>query len=230
MKALHALNLSALPGLPRLRALANAFDSRARRERVLLCTAGVAMAFMLADGLWLSPAQRAHKDARARLRQAQATLATLNADAERLAVMHKAQALQAQAELAQWRERVRQADTALREQTSTLVGPHHMLPLLEELLGAHAGVKLRSAHTLPRTDVLAGQAKPNPDTPTLYRHGVELVLDGSFAELLAYLQALEQLPQRLLWGSLSLKVDKHPSAVMTLRLHTLSVEQQWLEI
>jgi MSHA biogenesis protein MshJ len=222
--------LPLLSGLQRVRVLAQAFDSRHRRERVLLCTAGVAMAFMLADSLWLTPAQRAHKDARSRLRQAQATLATLNADAERLAVMHKAQALQSQAELAQWRDKVRRGDTELREQTATLIGPQHMLPLLEELLGAHSGVKLRSAHTLARSDVLSGQAKPSADTPTLYRHGVELVLEGSFAELLAYLQALEQLPQRLLWGSLQLKVEQHPGAVMTLRLHTLSVEQQWLEI
>lgn len=216
--------------LARWLAYSAAFNARARRERVLLCAAAAAAAFMLGDALWLTPAQRAHRQASEQLRQQQAALATLDGDAARIAAMHQAQVQQARRELAQWRERVRQADATLREQTSTLVGPERMLPLLQELLAGHGGVKVRAAQTLPRVDLLAAAGGEASGGPTLYRHGLELTLEGSFADLLAGLRALEALPQRLLWGGLQFKVEEHPRAVLTLRVHTLSLEKTWLEI
>lgn len=65
---------------------------------------------------------------------------------------------------------------------------------------------------------------------SLYRHGVELVLEGGFNDLLAYVQALEAMPQHLLWGGMSLKVQQHPTSLLTLRLYTVSRDRHWLEI
>ena len=78
------------------------------------------------------------------------------------------------------------------------------------------------------SNTAAANAAANP--PTLYRHGVELVLEGGFNDLLAYLLAAEALPQRMLWGSVSLKVEQHPRSVLTLRVYTLSRDRHWLEI
>lgn len=66
--------------------------------------------------------------------------------------------------------------------------------------------------------------------PSLYRHGVELVLEGGFSDLLGYLQSLEAMPQHVLWGGMSLKVQQHPTALLTLRLYTVSRDRHWLEI
>jgi MSHA biogenesis protein MshJ len=66
--------------------------------------------------------------------------------------------------------------------------------------------------------------------PSLYRHGIELTLEGSFADLLGYVSALEALPQRLLWGGMSFRVEQHPRAVLTLQLYTLSTARHWIEI
>ena len=76
----------------------------------------------------------------------------------------------------------------------------------------------------------AATAAPAPGAPSLYRHGVELVLEGGFADLHAYLRAMEALPQRVLWGSVSLKVEQHPRSVLTLRVYTISRDRHWLEI
>jgi MSHA biogenesis protein MshJ len=56
------------------------------------------------------------------------------------------------------------------------------------------------------------------------------VLEGGYADLLSYLRALEALPQRVLWGSVNLKVEQHPKSVLTLRVYTISRERHWLEI
>ena len=65
-------------------------------------------------------------------------------------------------------------------------------------------------------------------TGGLYKHGVELRLEGGYAELADYLARLEKLPQKLLWSNASLSADKHPKLVLTLTVFTLSLDRAWL--
>jgi MSHA biogenesis protein MshJ len=225
------------------RALQRRFDQRNGRERALLIAAAIALVLMAVDALWLSPALAAFKTARAQQVQVQQSLAGLQADAQQAQARGSSQARAQQAELALWRQQVRDGDTALRSHADALVGPDRMVELLEQLLARHGEVRVRAMRSLGRSDLLsapghaatvADGASPNPaantTSPTLYRHGVELQLEGGFADLLGYLQAMESLPQRVLWGSVELKVDQHPRSVLTLRVYTLSRDRHWLEI
>lgn len=230
------------------RTLQRRFDQRTQRERLLLMAAAAALALLAADALWLGPARLEFNSARRQQQEAQATLATLQADAQTLRAQGSAQARHQQAELDSWRQRVRSGDAALRRHEDALVGPDHMLALLSQLLVRQGPVRVRALRSLGRHDLLQPGAGQAPDTPaispanspenslataqpaTLYRHGVELELEGGFNDLLAYLLAAEALPQRMLWGSISLKVAQHPKSVLTLRVYTLSRDRHWLEI
>jgi MSHA biogenesis protein MshJ len=228
------------------RALLRRFDQRNPRERLLLIAAGVAVALMLADSLWLSPAWKAFQTGRSALASAQHQAQGLQDDIRLLQTQGAAQARQQQAELQQWRQRLRDGDAALRNHEDSLVGPDRMRDLLAQLLARHGEVRLRALRSLGRSDVLApGLATSVATTPAanpgtaaagadatggLYRHGVELVLEGGYADLLGYLKAMEALPQRVLWGAINLKVEQHPRSVLTLRVYTLSRDRAWLEI
>ncbi len=227
------------------------YNQRNPRERLLITAACAALVLLLADSLWLSPALQAFKAARSTQAAAAQVRAAVQADLGRLESQGLAQARQQQAELAQWRQRLADGDTALRTHEDSLVGADRMLDLLEQLLARHADVRVRAMRSLGRSDLLSGSTAPvpaaaasgarpgaavpaNPLGPSpaggLYRHGVELVLEGGYADLLVYLKAVEALPQRLLWGGASLKVEQHPRAVLTLRVYTLSRDPNWLEI
>ena len=237
------------------RALRRRFEQRAERERLLMIGVALALSLMLADRLWLSPALARFKLARAQQTTAQAALDALRANLLALQNLDSAQARQQQAELASWRQRVRAGDATLRRHEDTLVGPDQMVSLLEQLLARQGQVRVRAMRSLGRVDLLnpgapGAAAALAPDkapgsataagaaaattaasaVPTLYRHGVELVLEGGFADLLQYLRAMEALPQRVLWGSVSLKVEQHPKSVLTLRVYTISRDRHWLEI
>ena len=248
-KALPGLLARITPG-SRWRALQRRFDQRNGRERALLIAAAIALMLLAADALWLSPALTAFKAARAQQLQVQRALTGLQADTQQLQARGSSQARAQQAELAQWRQRVRDGDSALRRHEDALVGPDRMVELLEHWLARHGEVRVRAMRSLGRSDLL-GAAAPAPTpavsatnatnaappvrsadttTPTLYRHGVELELEGGFADLLGYLQAMESLPQRVLWGGVHLKVEQHPRSVLTLRVYTLSRDRHWLEI
>jgi MSHA biogenesis protein MshJ len=119
-----------------------------------------------------------------------------------------------------------------------------MLPLLDHMLAQSGGLHLRNMQSLARTElsnaaavaVAPGAAASAPAAasaeagPVLYRHGVELTVEGSYADLLAYLNALEAMPQRVLWGGVQMKVAQYPKALLTLRLYTLSMDRGWLEL
>ncbi len=226
----------------RWRGLVRQFDARSERERALLLAALMAVALMAADSLWLGPAFAAFRSARTEQLAAQQALQGLQTELARLQTEGRAQAQRQQAELASWRGRVRDADAGLRSHEDSLVGPDRMLDLLSQLLARHGEVRVRALRSLGRSDLLAGQApaapaaaaasaaSPATATAGLYRHGVELVLEGGYADLLAYLKAMEALPQRVLWGGATLKVEQHPRSVLTIRVFTLSRDPHWLEI
>ena len=226
------------------RVLLRRFNQRNQRERLLLIGAAAAVVLMLADALWLTPALAAFKAGRTAQTAAQQQRQGLQADIAQLQTQGAAQVRQQQAELQQWRQRLRDGDAALRSHADSLVGPERMRDLLDQLLARHGEVRLRALRSLGRSDLLApglatataaaaaaSAAAPGSDAAGgLYRHGVELVLEGSYSDLLGYLQAMEALPQRVLWGAVTLKVEQHPKAVLTLRVYTLSRDRAWLEI
>jgi len=139
----------------------------------------------------------------------------------------------AKAELASLKLEQERLDGELRKLNKTLVRPEEMNGLLESLLARHAGLRLLSLKTLAPQSVLgdkAGAAKAEARSFDLYRHGVEIRLEGSFGELQAYLVQLEAPQQRLLWGQLQYKVTEYPKAEMSLMVYTLSPDRTWLAL
>ena len=76
----------------------------------------------------------------------------------------------------------------------------------------------------------AAPVAPTPATPALYRHGVRLVLRGDYRSLVHYLARVEQLPWTIYWDEVSLTVDKHPVVEVGIEFHTLSEQEEWLQI
>jgi len=240
----------------RLAQLRRAFDARPRRERLLLIGAGIAVVWMLADNLWLTPAYKQWSAVQARRNAAVAGVKQLNGALQRQSADTRNAEQQLRADVVQLRKRVGEGDAALRTFGATLVGASEMVPMLGRLLDQVGGLRLRSMQSLGRVEVgsamtgpvaasapaattaikpLAANPAPNPTpapnrTAGLYRHGVELTIEGSYADVVSYLLAVEAMPQHLLWGGMQLKVEQHPKVVVTLRLYTLSQDRNWLEI
>ena len=210
--------------------LRRAFDSRSRRERVLLIGAVLAAVWMLADAFWLTPAVKSWSAARTRHGAALAAVAQLN---KAMALGNDAEQ-RLRGEVAQWHKRVDAGGQELRALRATLVSAPEMVQMLDRLLAQVGGLRLRSMRSLDRTEV----AMPSPVTPVagpkassgLYRYGIDLEVEGSYADVLAYLRAIEAMPQRVLWGGMQLKVERFPKVVLSLRLYTISEDRSWLEI
>ncbi|MGV7207478.1 hypothetical protein ACLB1G_06455 [Oxalobacteraceae bacterium A2-2] len=89
-----------------------------------------------------------------------------------------------------------------------------------------AGSPAAGSPAAPPTSAAAG-VKPRE---LLYRHGVEIVLQGGYLDMVSYMEALEALPVQLFWGKARLDAGQYPIARLTLTLYTLSLDQKWMTL
>jgi MSHA biogenesis protein MshJ len=149
-------------------------------------------------------------------------------------------------------EEIDSASAGLMAVQKGLVAPDKIAPLLEHLLRGNGKLRLMSMKTLPVTGMneaaLPAQeaaAKPLPAAPPagtppappapkprelLYRHGVEIVLQGSYLDMVNYMDALESLPVQLFWGKATLDAQQYPNSRLTLTLYTLSLDPKWMKL
>ncbi|MBA5606710.1 type II secretion system protein M [Duganella sp. FT3S] len=81
----------------------------------------------------------------------------------------------------------------------------------------------------PANAVAAAPAAPKP-RELLYRHGVEIVLQGSYLDMIQYMDALQALPSQLFWGKAKLDAGQYPASRLTLTLYTLSLDTKWMKL
>lgn len=116
-----------------------------------------------------------------------------------------------------------------------LVPPERMGPLVDGILRANGRLKLVSMRTLP-VEAVAAPGAPvaapgdTPATPLLYRHGVEVTVRGNYLDMVDYMSALDAMQTRMFWGRAQLDVDAYPAARLTLTLHTVSLDRQWMKL
>ena len=218
------------------------FDGRLVRERQMIIVGVLAVAAWAADPLCITPAFRLWKEQRQLAQGAQQAVAQLRQDQVDGQVRARALEQQLVQDLATWRRRVQESDQGVRQLGGELVAASDMVTVLRGVLDKTGGLRLRSLQSVARTEIgvvapgapasaasAVGASAP-ADVGHLYRQGVDLEVEGSYEALLAYCQALEALPQHVLWGGMHLKADRHPRLVLSVRLYTLSPDRNWLVI
>lgn len=134
-------------------------------------------------------------------------------------------------------ELIRQID----QHTAELVTPQKMQTVLQELLRKQPQLRVvgmasfsepvELASVEPQTPPASDQVAPAPAV-TLYRHGLQLQLEGGYFDLLSYLQAVQASGWQLNWDSLDYQVgEAGPSkATIRLKLYTLSRHAGWVGV
>ncbi|EAT16651.1 type 4a pilus biogenesis protein PilO [Desulfuromonas acetoxidans] len=139
--------------------------------------------------------------------------------------------------LEQLQQEIARFDQRLQENLSGLVAPAQMPGLLRSMLKQRAGLTLISMENAqPQAISLApmpqqGEAKERTALPevVLYRHPLHLELQGRYLDVLAYLQDVRKLPQRVFWHGLHIEMGEgYPQARIQVDVYTLSLEKGWI--
>jgi len=212
------------------------FDTLRPRERVMVFLAGVAIIAGLGFVLAIDSALAKHKIVVASVDKHRTDLAQMqkqNAELSRLL----AQDLDAEGrkQIEDLQRRLGGYDAELRNVQQGLVPPKQMAKVLEDMLNRDSRVRLVKLRTLPVAALVepasaAADKPPAPSKNVVYKHGLELTVEGSYLDLLAYQLRLENLPWRMFFARTSVNSLDYPKVFMTITLYTLSLEEAWLVV
>lgn len=225
--------------------LAERVDAMSLRERALIFLAAVLVLVTLVNMLLIDPLLSRQSVLSRQIVQTQNQTQALQAQIQALATTKNVDPDEAlRARLQQLQQDLASADTTLLDFQSGLVPPQQMSSMLEDILLRNRALRLVSLKTLPTQNLAAAveeavaqtaenqaaSAQPAAPQAGVFRHGVEITVQGSYADLLRYLAAMESSPYRMFWGKADLKADTYPRATLTLTLYTLSLDKAWLTI
>lgn len=198
-------------------------DAASLRERVLIFLA-FTMAVVLIGNLALIDPLRARQRLLAlETSQRQVELNTIQAELRRLAAIEGADpnaALNSRA--VALRGELASLDARVMAEQQRFTAPERVREILDEMLQRNKRLALIDLKTLPVSVIDGGKR--------VFRHGVELTVTGTYAELFDYLAAMERLPTQLYWGKAELDVLNHPIAKLRLVVYTVSLDRAWLVV
>jgi MSHA biogenesis protein MshJ len=221
--------------------LVGKIDSMTLRERVMVFATAALLLVSLIYALLLDPLLLTQKKFSMQLIQQQEKIKEIQSQLESLV---QAKANDASSPLRdrikQVQQQIKAGEIELKSRHDKLVPPEKMGDLLESMLSKNGRLQLVGLETLAVTPLIeTSSAKPEGNAVTskpagpkseVYKHGVKLTVRGSYADVLQYLEALEQLPMQMFWGSAKMTVVQFPSVEMTLTLYTLSLDTIWLQV
>jgi MSHA biogenesis protein MshJ len=209
-------------------------DSLTLRERVILFAGGAGLLIFLAFSLFLNPGYAKQRALLSSMAQQRDVLASVDAEIAQTMLSNTLDPDAAErARLESLRKEARALSDALTAMQQGMVPPERMTGLLEQIMRAHRSLQLTALRTLPEAAPAAATLKPGevaPPPEMLHRHGVELVLEGSYPDMVAYMSALEGMQGQLFWESATMKVDAYPKATLTLVVYTISLDKKWLKL
>ncbi len=198
-------------------------DSASLRERVLIFLALTMVVVLIVNIVFIDPLRARQRQLATETNQRQSELQTIQAELRRLAAIDGEDPNAAMNRRAtELRAMLASIDARVVAEQQRFTAPERVREVLDEMLQRNKRLGLVELKTLPVSVIDGGKR--------VFRHGVELTVTGTYAELFEYLAALERLPTQLYWGKAELDVVNHPIARLRLVVYTVSLDKAWLVV
>jgi len=223
---------------------AKRLDALSRRERIMVFAAAAVVILALFYLPGIGPAFERSKLTRAQILDQKNQIAaatTQKAELER--ALRTNPDIAVQARIADKRKQIAEIDTQLAGLQRTLVPPETMGVVLQQLVDRDHRVRIVRLQNLAPAPLIEKEGQPG-STPTtaaaasasaqaggrhVYKHGVQVVVEGSYLDLLAYVARLEKQPWQVYWGKTVMSAN-YPEVRIELTLYTLSLDKAWLVV
>lgn len=222
--------------------LSTRVDALTLRERAMLFAMTGALIIFTAFFFFLNPAYTGQKTLLMTMGSQQDNIAGVEAEITQTIVAHSTDPdAPERARLQKLRADAQALSASLMAMQQGMVPAERMTGLLERMLRSQRSLKLVSMRTLRDGEgegqsapepapAAAAPGAPPPPPALLHRHGVEVVVQGSFADMVAYMEALEAMQGQIFWGGATLKTQTWPQSTLTLRVFTVNLDKKWVKL
>jgi len=225
-------------------------DALSQRERIIVFIAAVAVALFVMNAVFIAGPGARINALKSQMQEQQNELQALEPQLRQLeqAAADPDAALRARRDgLAR---QVAAVNETIKGVQRDLVPAQKMNALLQDMLSHNSRLQLIAMHTLPVTGLshelttarpvpeVGGSAPPASQPAAgakaaddnIFKHGVEITVQGSYADLHDYLLRLEQLPWRMFWSRAQLSTEDYPQLTLKITIYTISLDKAWLEV
>lgn len=195
-------------------------DALELRERILLLLAAVVVLYLIVDSLGLQPALKAQQITEQDTSAIEMKLSALREQANLLNYNSSDDSTRSRQESRDMlNAELTELDANIIGQLGALVEPAQAANVLEHVVSNHRRLKMKSlqAHSAPLEQIDSSHEQ----LAGLSRYQLEFELEGSYLDLLTYLQELESMPWKFFWQNVDFQVTDYPRAVTRLQLYTL---------
>ena len=203
--------------------LSRKFQQQGRRDQVLILVACLVAAILPLYMYGIEPAVKKLAQARS---AHEAALKDIDSSAqmknEWLVKLQQDPNETMRREIAELEVRQRQLDQISSGAAVNLVPSFDMPAVLQDVLSAAGSLRLLSMNSIPPVVILE-----EDKGMSLYRHGTRMVFQGSYLDAMKYLQALENLDRKFIWGTLSYEAGTYPAGTVTVEVYTLSNSKEF---
>jgi MSHA biogenesis protein MshJ len=221
-----------------LQDLMDRYDQRSLRERVIVLLAVVLLIALLWDSVLMSPLDRQRKATLQAIEGLRAEVSGLEQSVQAIVAQNTDPEGPERAAIAKLRKDIEEIDRQLAGATSGLIAPREMAQVLGQMLARTSKLTLKGLRTLPPEAVIAPltgdraatEAAVKSGATQVYKHGLELEVDGSYLEALHFLESLEALPWRFFWDRVDYVVEQHPQGRLKLVIYTLGLQEGWIGV
>ncbi len=204
-------------------------DARNLRERLLVFITAVAALYLLMTLFIFMPQENELAKIRADMLNQRAELEPMLLEIETLAAQLSEDPDAATTQrLAELQQALQALETPLAELTGGLVSPREMPRLVESIVRSQTNLQVVKMENLPPDTLQTLSNVDAIDEVALYKHGLRIVVQGGYRDLVAFFAALEALPWKVLWSEVDVYTEDFPTSTATLTLYTLSTERAWL--
>ena len=121
-------------------------------------------------------------------------------------------------------------DFEIEALSGKLVLPAEMAGVLSRVMADQPGVTLVGMTNRPPESLFFRTSGDENSPLVIYKHGIELTLQGSYLDVLRYLAAIENLGVRFFWESVEYEVKAYPLGEVAIEVFTLSTQEQLLDV
>jgi MSHA biogenesis protein MshJ len=213
------------------------FKALSTRERLLAIAAFLGVIYFIFDFALIRPQTAQAKELRQKIARQEAEFAAAN---QALLALSAASAADPLAKQRAQRDEMRATFAEAEALMGRVASDVRMGDVVRAMIASRPGLTLVSLRTLPVEQFF--QSPPPPASasasapaaaasapvapavavPTLYKHGIEVTVQGSYPALVAYMQQLERNGGAMFWGNVTLDVVGHPEARLKMSVFTLS--------
>lgn len=109
--------------------------------------------------------------------------------------------------------------------TLSILPPAQTKEVLHSLLTASNNLVLLQLNNIPPKEIILPQSATR-----IFEHGLVIKFSGNYFATMDYLKSIENLKWKIFWDKLEYKVTEYPLAEITLSIHTISNNEDWISV